>query len=352
VALGHTRNDQAETVLFRLLRGAAGAGLAGILPVTAECLVRPLLDVTRTQVEAFLRERGQTWREDSTNRSPQFARNRIRHELLPQLEREWNPGIMEALAHTAEWARAEEFFWREQIDRLAAAHFTRAGDTVLVEAGRLAALPDAVARRLVRRAIELVKGDVLGIGFEHIAAMLTLARLPDGSARFQAGGIDAYRSFDWLRFSPIAAAGDADRWFGLPLQVPGVTRVPAAQLAIHTELVEKSETIRLEEYVYNGREMGCLDWDRVSGPLELRNWRPGDRLQPAGHAGTRKIKELFQRDRIPLWERRNWPVVTDGEAVVWTRRFGPAASYQASSASRVILRLQEQPGIGMGSGGV
>ena len=92
VALGHTRSDQAETVLFRFLRGSGTAGLAGIRPVTADGIVRPLFDVERTDVEGFLRERSISWREDSTNRSRRFARNRIRHELLPQLERDWNPG--------------------------------------------------------------------------------------------------------------------------------------------------------------------------------------------------------------------------------------------------------------------
>src|SRR5438105_6744354 len=122
VALGHTRSDQAETVLFRFLRGSGTAGLAGIRPVTGDGLVRPLIAVDRADVTRFLRERGIPWREDSTNAGPQFARNRIRHQLLPQLAREWNPAIGEMLAHTADWALGEEAYWQNEIDRLAAEH--------------------------------------------------------------------------------------------------------------------------------------------------------------------------------------------------------------------------------------
>ena len=120
VAVGHTRSDQAETVLFRFLRGSGTAGLAGVRPVTSDGVVRPLLAVGRDEVEQFLRDRGIAWREDSSNASPQFARNRIRHDLLPQLASQWNPGIREILANTADWAQAEEAYWAAEIDRLAA----------------------------------------------------------------------------------------------------------------------------------------------------------------------------------------------------------------------------------------
>src|SRR6516165_11630394 len=111
VATGHTRSDQAETVLFRFLRGAGTAGLSGIRPVTSEGIVRPLLAISREEIEAWMRERHIPWREDSTNASPTFARNRIRHKLLPLLARDWNPQIEETLARTAEWAQAEEAYW-------------------------------------------------------------------------------------------------------------------------------------------------------------------------------------------------------------------------------------------------
>jgi tRNA(Ile)-lysidine synthase len=340
VATGHTRSDQAETVLFRFLRGSGTAGLAGIRPVTAEGIVRPLLEVERSEVRQFLLERGIAWREDSTNSSLQFARNRIRHELLPQIAREWNPAIGETLANTADWALAEEAWWDAEIDRLACQHFTTSQNAILLRAGVLPALPLAVARRLVRRAMELAKGDLRGIDFGHIRSVMDLARSPEGHGRLQAPGLDIFRSFEWLRFGQPGTGGLESRNYRLPLAVPGTVRVPGTSLAISLELIDKSGPSVSPEWVYNDW-VGCLDWQRLSGSLELRNWRPGDQYQPAGYSGQEKIKTLFQQARIPLWERRHWPVVTDGSSIVWARRFGPAAGLVAEQDAKVILKIRE-----------
>lgn len=340
VATGHTRSDQAETVLFRFLRGSGTAGLAGIRPVTSEGIVRPLIEVERWEVRQFLLDRGIAYREDSTNASLQFARNRIRRELLPQIAREWNPAIGETLANTADWALAEEAWWDAEIERLAAQHFTTTDDAVVLRADALAALPLAVARRLVRRAMELVKGDLRGIDFGHIAAIMDLARSTEGHGRLQAPGLDIFRSFEWLRFGRPRAGGMNTRNYRLVLAVPGTVRVPGTNLAISLELIDKPGPSVCPDWVYNNR-MGCLDWQRLSGSLELRNWRPGDQYQPVGYSGQEKIKTLFQQARIPLWERRHWPVLTDGPSIVWARRFGPAAGVAAEQNAQVILQIRE-----------
>lgn len=336
VALGHTRSDQAETVLFRFLRGSGTAGLAGIRPVTAEGIVRPLIDLERAEIEAYLRERQIPWREDATNAGGEFARNRIRHGLLPQLAAEWNPALVETLAHTAEFALAEEAYWAAEIDRLAALHLTLGDQYVLIRTDDLKALPSAVGRRLVRRAIQRAKGDLRGVDFGHVERVVELATAPAGGGRTQVPGLDVRRSFDWLRLGlPLAR-----KPYTLKPLVPGITQIPGSVHAISLELIEKSETSVLPWNVYN-TEMGCLDWKRVTGSLELRNWRFGDRYQPMGLAGSEKIKTLFQLQRIPVWERAQWPVLTDGESIVWTRRFGPAAGFAAAPESSVVLKIGE-----------
>ena len=340
VATGHTRSDQAETVLFRFLRGSGSAGLAGIRPVTSEGIVRPLIEVGRSEVRQFLLERGIAWREDSTNSSLQFARNRIRHELLPQIAREWNPAICETLANTADWALAEEAWWDAEIDRLASRHLTTSNDAILLHAGLLATLPLAVARRLVRRAMEAAKGDLRGIDFGHIRSVMDLARSTEGHGRLQAPGLDIFRSFEWLRFGRPGAGGLETRNYRLTLAVPGTVRVPGSSLAISLELIDKSGPSVSPDWVYTSW-VGGLDWQRLSGSLELRNWRPGDQYQPVGYSGQEKIKTLFQQARIPLWERRHWPVVTDGSTIVWARRFGPAAGLVAEQDAKVILKIRE-----------
>jgi len=337
VALGHTRSDQAETVLFRFLRGAGTAGLAGIRPVTSGGLIRPLIEIDRVEARAWLLERGITWREDSSNLSLEFARNRIRQNLLPQLAREWNPAIAETLAQTADWALEEEAYWHERMGELAATHLVAAqAPAVLMRAEALRLQPLAAARRLVRRAMELSKGDLRGIGFGHIEAVLKLAGGPEGGWA-RAPGLDICRSFDWIRFAPPAAAES----YRLEAPVPGFTPVPGTDIGISLELIENSETFRTGNSVYNNNEVGWLDWNRLSSGLQLRNWRPGDRYQPAGASGEEKVTDLFQRARVPLWERGKWPILMDGPRIVWARRFGPAAVCAAGPESSVVLKVAE-----------
>jgi tRNA(Ile)-lysidine synthase len=339
VALGHTRSDQAETVLFRFLRGAGTAGLAGIRPVTSEGLVRPFLDLERWEVEAWLRQRGIAWREDSTNQSREFARNRIRHDLLPQLASEWNPALIDTLAQTAAWAQDEEAYWEQETARLAAAQLGRRGDAILIETGALRRLPAAAARRLLRHAMAGVKGDLRSISFAHVEAILELARAAKGHGRAQAPGVDVTRSFDWLRLAPPGTG--APRGYRMPLGVPARTALPE-DAVIETELVGAGTESGPLASVYNG-SVDVLDWRRVAGPLEVRNWRPGDEYQRVGSHGEERIKFLFQEHRIPVWERRHWPVVTRGETIVWVGRFGAAAGVAAAPGAGELLRIRYVP---------
>jgi tRNA(Ile)-lysidine synthase len=340
VAVGHTRSDQAETVLFRLLRGAGTAGLAGIRPITANGIVRPLLEVDRAQVERFLEERGIAWRQDSTNQNLRLARNRIRHQLLPSLARDWNPSIYNTLAQVADWALAEEVYWEAETSRLAAEHLTFRNGFVFANSACLKQLPMAVARRLVRRAMESVKGNLRAIDFSHVTAVLELAGSTEGHGRLQAPDLDVIRSFEWLRFGPVIANGLGSRNYRLAAPVPGTLAIPGEDSAICLELIEKKGFSESFEPVYN-KEMAGVDWERLSGSLELRNWRPGDQYQPVGKTGEEKIKTLFQEHRIPLWERRHWPVLMDGEAIVWSRRFGPAARFAAGAGTGKVLEIRE-----------
>lgn len=211
--------------------------------------------------------------------------------------------------------------------------------------------PLALRRRLIRRAIETVKGDLRGIEFAHVEAILAIAASEEGHGRVQIPGVDAIRSFEWLRLAPLRPGPGFGRNFRTTLIVPGATRNPADASSILTELIEKSETSARPDCVYTS-EMGCIDWQTLSGQLDLRNWRPGDQYQPLGQDGEFRIKELFQQKRVPLWERRAWPVITAGDEIVWSRRFGPARQFAAGPQTRVILTIREQPGIGMMSNDV
>lgn len=345
IALGHTRDDQAETVLFRFLRGSGLAGLSGI-PPAPDGIIRPLLDVTRAEVEEFLRSRNIPWREDASNLDLRFARNRIRHELLPQLARDWNPHIVDALAKTADLAHEEEAWWTSEIDRIASNESCASdnagtqprpqaaldlGSLVLrsqaveLRVAALSALPRALARRLIRRAITLAKGDLRRIDFDHVESILTLQR------SLRVPGLIITKSFDWIRFAPHCPPAPRE-----PLQIipSGTYPCPDRLTEICVEIAQKPPnpcaTLKAE---------AC--WFQRSLPLVLRGWRPGDRYRPRGQSRDQKIQEMFQKARIPSWQRPSWPILTSADKILWSRQFGVADEFAAAGDGRTALWIRE-----------
>ena len=212
VAVGHTLSDQAETVLFRLLRGSGTAGLSGIRPVLDNKVVRPMIEVAREQVMEYLTTGGHEWRDDSSNQDPGFDRNRIRHELLPRLSEDWNPKLSGALAQMSEWAQGEENYWEGVLPPLDERYLESKSDGVYFQAAAMTALPVAVARRLLRVAVERARGSLAGISFEHIEALRGLAARRRGSGRSHIPDLEAIRSFDQIKTcSLFAGTGNLTR---------------------------------------------------------------------------------------------------------------------------------------------
>lgn len=344
VALGHTRSDQAETVLFRFLRGAGTTGLAGMRPLTPEGLVRPLLEICRPEIHEYLLDRRIPWREDASNADRSFARNRIRLDLLPALTRDWNPALPETLSGVARIARDEEDYWNAELDRVVSGRFVEQSRAILFRTDWFRELPRAIARRVVRRAIEAAKGDLRAIDLLHVEGILELADAAEGSARLQVPGLDVFRSFDWVRLAPPGMETIENRDYEVETGVPGRLELPHSDEVLSLDLVEAAQPAReasTPASAYNDIEGSELDWGRISGGLRVRNWRPGDHYRPVGHARDDKIKTLFQQARVPLWERRRWPVITCQDSIVWAAKFGPAAEYAADPRTRTILRVRK-----------
>ncbi len=338
VATGHTRSDQAETVLYRILRGSGLTGLSGILPVTNERIVRPLLEIDRAEIEAWLRQQNIAWKEDETNQDRAYARNRLRHDILPLLRESFNPQLDAALSNLATVARDEEAYWQSELPL--AQSPTSKPQSAILSISELATAPRARARRTIRRAMELVKGDLRAIDFAHVERVLEMALSPGGHDRFQAPGLDICRSFDLIRFAPVNTP-DEPQSFCIPIQVPGSVELPCSHTRITLQVLEKEAALQPCATVVNE-----LDWQRFHAgrgapSLELRNWRPGDQYRRVGQSKPEKIKFFFQEARIPLWERGNWPIITYNETIVWARRFGAAAEFARGPETSSVLQVKE-----------
>jgi tRNA(Ile)-lysidine synthase len=201
-------------------------------------------------------------------------------------------------------------------------------------------LPVAAARRLIRYAIERIRGDLRSIDFAHIERIRALAAQPEGAGRLQIPGVDIMRSFSWLRFAKLNAYA-GDRHFSAQVKVPGEILLPESSsvLIIREVLPERGS-----ESLYN-EMLRYVDGDRLPGSIELRTWQPGDQFRPVGKQSEVKLKTLFQEAKIPLWERRTWPVLAIGDSIVWTRNFGAAADFAAGLDTSRPVSITEQVNI-------
>jgi tRNA(Ile)-lysidine synthase len=328
IATGHTLDDQAETVLLRVVRGSGTRGLAGIYPQlaipssrssTERSIVRPLLGIRRKELEDYLCGLGQLWREDSSNRDLQHARNRVRHEVLPRLECYLNPAIRETLAETAEIARAEEKYWQDQVAGIMPSAWSKDG----LQVSSVASLPLALQRRIVRTGAEALG---LRLEFVHVEQILQLVYGQCASIVLANGWI-ASRSGNQVRFEPAASPGDLD--YEYPLSVPGRTEVPQAGTALETMLLTAASG-------YNPDQL--LNPTLLQQELRVRNWRPGDRFWPAHTKEPKKIKELLQKRHLTGNQRKLWPVVVSGEEIVWVRGFVCPEHLRAVSAQALLIR--------------
>ena len=355
IATAHTLDDQAESVLMRLLRGAAARGLAGIFPAHQERrLVRPLLGITRGEVEAYLLTAGQTWREDSTNRDLAHTRNRVRHQLLPLLERDFNPSVRRALADIAEVSRAEAEYWNGEVASLLSRLARRgrpsrsgrstsgeSAGAVALDLAALRALPLAVQRQI----LHTIAGQMgVSLEFRHVEQLVQLVQTAEGgraggSRLALPGGLTAVRSFRELRFSPAVAVVAAEN-YQYCLSVPGEVAVPELGSIIHARVVTGPQT----GFDYPPL---LLNRARLASELTVRNWRPGDRFFPARTKAPKKLKELLEPGRMPgeisPAQRKRWPVVESAGEIVWVRGF-PVPEALASSledAEAVIIEETE-----------
>jgi tRNA(Ile)-lysidine synthase len=352
VALAHTLDDQAETVLGRLVRGAGTKGLAGIYPmVESEIanlrLVRPLLGVRRAELREYLAEREQAWREDASNLDRRRLRNRIRLELLPQL----NPAAIEHLGRLAEHAREEESFWAAYVEERfrALANVAPRGDLKFeisdlkepdpllkrLPARRAAEAERAVARRLLRRALGEARGDLRRLTQTHVESVLRLAERGQSGQRVVAPGVEVEREFDRLVFRP-AVRPTAPPRFELSVEAPGGIALPGGGA-----LTFKLVAVGGGEPEYNERRQ-FVDAARAPFPLRVRNWEPGDAYQPLGTARVEKLKTLFRAQRVPREERARTPVVLSQGEIVWVPRLGVAAAYGLTARSRTALVIEER----------
>lgn len=302
VAVAHTQDDQAETLLLRLLRGAGRLGLSGMRPCQGD-LLRPLLSVSRAEVVEYLRDRRLAWREDASNWNRTFRRNRIRHELLPYLEARFNPRLRCALARTALQLAEEESLLRELVNRRLAKASRVDGAGIALSRKALGEETRASARLMLRSALARA-GGLRGVTAAHVEMMLDLARKPRSSGGWLPlpGGRRAFVRFEELHIGPRVEKREP---YTLPFSVPGVVCVPGGP-CLSARTCSKEEAVGPDGallVLYEGEE------------LEVRTRRPGDRY--VFHGRNVSLGRYLMQRRVPADLRDDLALVAAGDRVLW-----------------------------------
>jgi len=365
VAVAHTADDQAETLLAHLIRGTGPTGLAAIYPVAGH-VVRPLLDVRRQELRDYLASFQQAWREDPTNLDTARLRARIRQHLLPQLQRDFQPAVVAHLNRLAALAREDETFWaalladryHALVERTPAGHSIRIQDLLaplsLDAAGAAAADPssrfEALSKRLVRRIVEELKGDRRQLTARHVEQVTHLATACSSSHRVHLPGIVVERSFDRLVFSLSERAGPGPRADGTELANLSYEYVVelAGERSTTVSIPEIGRRFRLKVVDWPPApsdttiQAEALDADRLRSPLVLRNWRPGDSYRPQGRRRVRKLKRLLLEGRVAVRERTGWPVLTSAGTLAWARGLPVAEEFAPQAGTKAGLVIDEE----------
>jgi tRNA(Ile)-lysidine synthase len=335
VATGHTRDDQAETVLLRLLRGAGSRGLGGIRPKRGR-YVRPLIDCRRGDLRAFLAAAGEPFREDASNADLAIARNRVRHALLPILDRDW-PGAIRALARAAELAADDERVLARMAKEMAPALSLSPASGVQLDVRGLVPLPAAIARRIVRDAIEAAGGTA---SLRDVDAVRRLARAPRPDGRLDLGGFEVSRRGSALRFRAAHPRGGRVRPFEYVLPVPGDVHIDETGATIRASIRKGLPATSVSA----GRDEAWVALSAIALPLVVRSRRPGDRVRPFGAPGSRKLQDVLVDAKIPREARDEVALVVDARGtLLWVAGVAAAEAGRVTAldADVVILQLKD-----------
>lgn len=319
IALGHHFHDQAETVLLNLLRGSGIEGLKGFLPVRDDKIIRPLMECTRKEILTFIGENGLEYIQDSTNNKNIYTRNKIRNQLIPEIQRRFNPGIEKTLNQTAEILRHEnDFLAACTYEALMEMHIDFNKDKIEIDRPKFLSFHEAIQRRVIKELLLKYTTARSGIAFVHIESVKNFIEKEEGHGTLDLPfGIEVVRSAGMILFhvNPRQGRSRPRDSFEYP-EIEAPSRINIKEVGRQVRIEYLKNLVPSEE-LGKDANLAYIDYEALVPPLSIRNLRPGDRIQPLGMKGTQKIKSFFIDHKIPKSDRSKIPLLVDQLSVIW-----------------------------------
>lgn len=335
IATAHQRDDQAETVLMHLLRGAGSAGLRGIMPQSAD-LIRPLLDLNRRDVEQYCYQHQLNPRQDLSNQQPTYLRNRLRLRVIPYIEQELAVPICDQLCRTAQ-IMADEYDVLKQLVQSVWPNIVEEGDAALeIYIAPLLEQPVALQRLILRQALLKSRGQLTGICFTHVEKMIVMASEQTVGTRLDLpGGWLVERTYTTLRLGAKIQQVLPPAIDKVGLNVPGATIIKALGIKITAELQPSGPVV-------SGDELTALfDFSKLKLPLMVRTRRAGDRFWPLGLQGTKVVKKFLIDCKLPQQSRQQIPLICDQQGqILWLGGLRRSGHAPVDSLTNQILILK------------
>jgi len=336
IATGHTADDQAETFLMRLLRGAGPSGLSAIPPVR-DNIIRPLIEITRAEVMEYLEANNRAFRTDPSNNKPLYLRNRVRQVLIPVLK-QFNPRIIETLSAESNLLRDEDAALHAACDSLSREIIQEDGEYITVKLPGFNTLLPALKRRVLRYAIDRAGFDSTAISFIQINdALLFLVNAQTGKPLVLSQGMVIEREYDRFIISGKLHAESLVH----SVAVPGSTIVPEFNVEVDTSISVPPSAPPAEE---NYRWQARFDYDRMPPYIVLRNRRAGDWFCPAGMNGSRKkLQDFFVDERVPRRQRDRVPLLCSGDDILWIVGYRTDERFLVQQSTRNMVTVRMNP---------
>jgi tRNA(Ile)-lysidine synthase len=346
IALGHHQDDQVETVLINILRGTGMEGLKGILPNRKGIFIRPLFEVRRSEIAEFIKKEKLTTVIDSSNESDQFLRNRLRRNLIPLIEKDYNPAFSDNMSRMAEIAALENDYLKQAVDRvLEKWGLDKALEKMKVDIASLLSCHPALQRRIVKTVVLRLTPGEKGISYAHVRSVLDLAAGDSPSGRLDLPfGIRIYREYGSLLFSRrntnrTDLLSPEKAGFCMEAVIPGIIDLPVG-FKIKFEMMRKEDWEKTGGRLKDRSRLILFDYDRLSFPLVIRNVLPGDRIRPAGMTGTKKISDFFIDAKIARFRRPQIPLLVDRDSVLWIIGMRLSDKAMVTEGTKRILKVE------------